>query len=306
MSQGLAYFLLLLGQFSIAVNVTVSKDALAFIPPYTLCGLRFLVSSILLGCFYLIKRPPLCDPRHPEGKLNKNDYLQLFGEALTGGFLFNILFYLGLDYTTATSTGIIASTLPAFIAVLAYFILKEQVSSKKWAAIALSMGGIAVLSIDNSLQTDSPSGSWLGDILILSAMLPEALYSIFSRNLKYRVTPLAAAFVANATTFVLLIPFMLPGWSETWAVMNAHIATMIFLGGAASFTFFWAWSVGLQTVPASTAALFGGILPVATASMAILFLGETFHLTDAFGMILVVGAIFLGSSQTQRAKRRAF
>ena len=53
--------------------------------------------------------------------------------------------------------------------------------------------------------------------------------------------------------------------------------------------------MGFNFISASTAAIFGGIMPVATAILAILFLGEEFHWYDSFGMLLVIASIVIGT-----------
>ena len=297
-----AYSLLGVAQFAVAVNVVTSKDALVHFPTYAFCGLRFFVSAFLLGCFFFASRTPLKDPRHPNGSLDRSDYGKLIGQALTGGFLFNVVFYFGLDHTTATSAGIIASTLPIFMALLALFLLREHISGPKWAAIAMSVLGIAVLASDNTAASGA-TGSWIGDALILFAMLPEAAYSIIARTLSGKVTPLGAAFVANALTALLLIPFMLPSLQQAWLAIDTKIMIQIVAAGLTSFVFFWAWGSALQTVPTSTAALFGGVMPVATAILAIVFLGEKLLLTNLLGMSLVLIAIFLGRDRPRQRLR---
>lgn len=301
------YSMLLLGQLAISLNVTVSKQALGVLNPYPLCGLRFFFSTSLLALLCLIKRPRLLDPRHPQGALQPYDYWQILGEGLSGGFFFNILYYFGLKFTTATSTGILSSTLPMFIAILAYFILKEHISRQKWIAITFSIIGVLALSVDNTPIDASPAGSWVGDSLVLAAMLPEAMYSIFSRNLKHRVTALPAALLANLLTFVMFIPFILWDWTFVITSLTEQpiLILLTFTGGFASAVFFWCWPVGLQYVPTSTAALFGGVLPVATAIMAFAFLGEDFHLSDAIGMAFVIGAILFGALEKTKVRENS-
>jgi drug/metabolite transporter (DMT)-like permease len=288
-----AYGLLLIAQLSYSVNVVISKDAMELIPVYSLCGLRYGMSTFLFLIFCLMRRPPLMDSRHPEGKLTSSDYTCLLAQGLSGGFIFNILFYLGLKSTTATSAGIISASLPAFMALFAFLFLKEQITGKKQIAIFLSMAGIVALSMDNTHEP-STAGTWMGDSLILLAMLPEALYTIFSSKVRGRVTTLAAATIANGITFLLFIPFILWEYQATWESLTPKILGIVALGGLASFLFFWCWSTALQTIPASTAGLFGGLLPVLTACMAVVFLGEWPQYTDFLGMGLVIFSIFLG------------
>ncbi|HRE33013.1 MAG TPA: EamA family transporter, partial [Candidatus Berkiella sp.] len=113
--------LLALAQAAIAVNVIVGKFVIeAQMPIFLFLGIRFLISGIILSVLMLLGRISLVSSRHPTKALEKKDWIFLLGQAMTGGFLFNYLFFRGIESTTATSAGIISSTLPAFLSIAAY------------------------------------------------------------------------------------------------------------------------------------------------------------------------------------------
>lgn len=298
MNQGVwyAYALLAMAQAAIAVNVVVGKFVIeADMPIFLFLGIRFLISSVLLSVMLLVGRTRILALTHPTGKLEKRDWGFLLAQAMTGGFLFNYLFFWGMESTTATSAGIISSTLPAFLAVSAYFLLNEKLSRFKLLGIVLAILGIIVISLDNGTDKDAITGSYWGDFLVLLAIFPEALYSIFNKYLSQRVTPLGSAFIVNWMIFILMLPLSLSTLSTV--VMNDfphYYWGLIAVGSLCGAFFYWAWGRGLQTVPASTAALFGGVLPVVTSLLGYFFLAERFGWYDFFGMLLVFASIAVG------------
>lgn len=136
-----AYLLLASAQASIAVNVVIGKYLIdEGMPTFLFLGTRFLISSVFLS-FLMMFNSKVLTGYHPTGKLQSIDWWFLLAQAFTGGFLFNYFFYWGVEYTTATSAGIISSSLPAILAIFAYYFLGEKLSYRKILAIFLPCRG---------------------------------------------------------------------------------------------------------------------------------------------------------------------
>lgn len=300
----LAYFLLTLGQIAIGVNVVAGKYLIDYMPVYSYLFIRFFTSALYLMILVGIMRESFVDERHPKGRLTKRDWTYLTLQALTGGFLFNALFYWGIQYTTAISAGIISSCLPAIIALCAFLILKEKLDRWKITGIALAMIGILIINWDNPKGSDRETGSFIGDFVVLLSMVPEALYSIFNKYTLKRVTPLGGAAIVNVLICLMLAPLGLEQWmTEGVGELTAHQWILLLMTGFASVFFFWFWSRGLMYVSASTAAIFTSVLPVSTTLMAWAFLKEQFGWYDGIGMIVVLSSIFIGTGFWRKKKK---
>jgi len=299
-----AYLLLASAQASIAINVVIGKYLIdEEMPTFLFLGVRFLISSLCLS-FLMLFRPGVTSLQHPSGKLHVIDWGFLLAQAFTGGFLFNYFFYWGIEYTTATSAGIISSTLPALVAIFAYLFLGEILNYRKIVAIFFAMLGIMVISLDNNAPGGA-SGSNFGDFLVLMAMFPEALYSIFSKYIGHRMTPLGSATIINWMIFLMILPF---AWLSLVDVDLSNFTWfswgLVALGGASSALFYWAWPKGLLVIPASSAAIFTGLLPVTTSFLGWYFLYEPFGKYDALGMFFVLVSLIMGAHWPSRLKQR--
>lgn len=293
----LAYGLLASAQAAIGVNVIAGKLVLDSGMPLSLfLCVRFLFSSLVLTLLVLITKSAFASIIHPTGKFHAKDWGFLLAQAFTGGFLFNYLFYRGLGYTTATSAGIISSTLPAMIAICAFLFLREKLNKAQLIAVLLAGLGILVINLDNVQALNAPKGSFFGDFLVLVAMLPEALYCIFNKYIGPRFTPLGSAMIVNWFIFLMMLPLGVVSFMENPSLDYAYM-TWIFvaLGGLCSAYFFWAWPKGMLIIFASTAAIFAGVMPVVTSFLGWRFLHEHFGWFDAIGMILVLSSIVIGT-----------
>lgn len=290
-----AYSLLASAQAGVAINVVIGKYLIDNeMPMFLFLGVRFLVSSVCLSILMLF-RPRIASLAHPTGKLHAIDWGFLLAQAFTGGFLFNYFFYWGIEFTTATSAGIISSSLPALLALFAYWFLGEALHFQKILAIVFAMLGIIVISLNNT-DPRGEGGSSFGDLLIFLAMIPEALYSIFSKFIGHRMTPLGSATITNWLIFLMMLPFTILSLQDfnivsfTWFNWG-----LIFLGGLSSAVFYWAWPKGLLVISASRAAIFTGLLPISTAFLSWYFLFEPFGAFDAVGMALVLISLVIGT-----------
>ena len=295
----LSYVCLAIGQIVIGCVVVLSKTALELMPVFIYLAARFLVSATGLTLSFAAGSRKWTLPTHPEGRLTRKDWALMILGGLCAGTLFNHFLLWGLKYTTATSAGIIGSALPAITVVSAVFFLKEKLSFSQLIAVLFAMLGIMLIGLNNPNDLDaigSPYGSLLGDFLILLSLFPEAWYSIINKFLSKRVTPLASAVVANIFTFITFIPFALYESRQfDWSTITPFSALIVVLAGLCSLLFYWLWPLGLRRISASTASLFGGLMPVSSCLLAIWFLGEKFHMYEGMGMILIFVSIWVGS-----------
>ncbi len=291
----IGYIVLALAQITLSVNVVVTKYLLDFMPMFWLLSCRFFMSSVLLFSVLKATSTPFTEALHPDGKLSKADWLYAVLQGIFAAFLFNLFFVWGLESTTATAAGIISSALPAITALSAVWLLKEKLNSPKIMGLILAILGILIINVDHIDAADSTTHTYFGDLLVLVAMFPEAWYSIVSRKVAGRMTPLAAAFIANLVGFVTLLPCALYSGPFDFEFCSSFEFGMLFLGALSSLIFFWAWGWGLTFITASTAAIFGGLLPVAISVLAIFFLGESLHWYDIVGIMFVISSIIVAT-----------
>ena len=303
----LGYLNLAFAQTVIGVNAVIGKYLADKVPLFTfICSRFFIGSVILLVAFKLSKADIIVRPTEAP-KLSKTEWRWLVAQALTGGLLFNFLFFEGLCFTTASSAGIIASTLPAMIAICAWFFLKESLSTRKILAIGFAIMGIGIINLDNSsvsaLGAVAEQGSFLGDGLILLAMFPEALFSIFGRLLGKRVQPLASAAIVTTICFLSTLPF---GVYDLLTQVDYGLSPfnigLIVLSGASTVIFYYCCNKGLAVVEAGISAVFGSLFPVSATILAWLFLDERLSWYDFTGMIVILISIVIGA-EIKRAGR---
>ena len=110
------YLLFCLGMILVGSSVVIGKELTFKLPIFFTMGVRFLFSIIIFYLIIKIKKDIF-------PKLEKKDYAMLFIQSATGIFLFNILLFYGLKFTSGVEAGIILSLSPAFAAIIAFLLL---------------------------------------------------------------------------------------------------------------------------------------------------------------------------------------
>ncbi len=114
------------------------------------------------------------------------------------------------------------------------------------------------------LEVDlASSRAWLGNLLLVGAVLCEAAYAVIGKKLTSALGPKRITALINLWGFALVTPL---GLWMAWGFDFAAVAPgswllLLFYALAASVWTVWLWMTGLKGVPASQAALVGvGVL----------------------------------------------
>lgn len=271
----------------VGINIALGKIIMAKIPVFLFSNIRFLISLLILV-------PMVIKGKATKFELNNKEKLYLFLQAFFGVFLFSIFILYGVRYTSVISAGIITSTTPAWIALIAFFFLKEKLSITKSISLGLAVAGIVLITVHGNNITISGS-SIFGNLLVLFAVISESLFTIFAKPLSTKIKPIQMATAVNLWGFIMFVPFSAHDLltksiniePKTWLLIIYYSLT-------ASVISFILWYRGVSKVPANIAGLFTVFMPISSAAVGILFLNENFTFMQTIGMILAIFAILIG------------
>ncbi|QRG65075.1 DMT family transporter [Brevibacillus choshinensis] len=293
----LAYIQLALSMALVGINISIGKEIVSHIPVFLFSELRFVIAMMILL--------PLLSMRGEwKSSWSREEGTVLFWQSFFGVFLFSICMLYGVKWTTATSAGIITSTVPACIALLSFWILKEKLQQNSMWAILLSVSGIGLITFTGESQETSAIGV-LGNLLVFLAVISEALFTIFAKRLSGRITPFQMTTAINGISFVLFLPLaIMEGLRFDWGSVPASVwLLVVYYAVTASVLSFFLWYKGVAKVEASKAGLFTGMMPISAALIAVLLLDEAFTWFHALGMLFVLVSIYIG---TLNIKKQAF
>jgi drug/metabolite transporter (DMT)-like permease len=270
MKRPLAYACLALSMSLVGSYVALSKPLTAALPVFLLAWLRFGIGALAMA--HWLKKPA------DELPMTRQTRGLVFLESFLGNFLFTICMLFGVSLTSAVSAGVIMAAIPAVVALLSWAFLRERITLRIAAAIVCAALGIGLLALAKHDPTTAVQGgrAWLGNLLVLGAVICEAAYAVIGKKLTGALSPRRITSLINLWGFALMTPM---GLYMAWGFPFTSVAPgiwllLVFYALAASVWTVWLWMTGLKSVPASQGGVFTVMLPVSAALVGVGVLGE--------------------------------
>jgi drug/metabolite transporter (DMT)-like permease len=279
---GIVDLVLLLTVLIWAANFSVAKAVLSHIPPLAFNTIRLVGASAILLGLTLFDRPRT---------MTRSDLPRMLLLALVGHTFYQFSFVFGLDRTTASNSALLIAMTPVVVALLGQATGEEKPSFLTWLGVAASVFG-AYLVIDGSSTT---GGSTFGDLLILTASVCWAIYTVGSKSLLPRIGALRLSAYTMTAGSLFFIPFGIPSlfrisYQEVpWSAWVGTVYSFVFALSAAYF--FWYYAV--SRIGATRTAIYSNLTPVAGLVIAWLTLGERVSWRQIVGAGVILGSIYL-------------
>lgn len=217
-------------------------------------------------------------------QLTGRDLLTLSGVGLVGVTLMSGLFHLAITYLPANIAALIFSCNPVFVVLFAAVFLSEKITLRKLSAVSICVAGIAVLACDRA-----DGISLTGLILMISATLAFALYTVFCKKIipRYGALPVTAFAALIGGTMLLPIALIVEG-APFAAYGLVDWAGMFYLATFGTAMGYFLYIYGIGHVGAGLGSMAFFLKPFAAALFAWLVLDEKFSTPE-----LVAGACIL-------------
>jgi drug/metabolite transporter (DMT)-like permease len=283
----LAYLALALSMALVGANVVIMKLLSASLPVFVVLCLRCTLAAAVLAPFAGLKALP--SPRA---------FANLGLQGLFGTLLYNAAVLSGLRLTGALQAGLVLATLPAVIAIGAVVFLRERLTPRQWAAVALAVIGIAAIS-----HARLAGGSLAGDALVFAGVCGEAGYMLLARRISGRVPLVQAVFFMQMASAILSLPMAIATWHAAHFTLGISLL-LVLHSLTASVLAMLLWYFGLKHITAGRAGLFTVFLPATATLLAILVLHEAFHRADLWGLLLMGASMLLAASRHKANRTR--
>jgi drug/metabolite transporter (DMT)-like permease len=281
--------------------VALSKPMVAALPVFLLAWLRFGIGALAMLTW--LRRPA------DEVPMTRRTRQLVFLESFLGNFLFSVCMLFGVSMTSAVAAGVIMAAIPAVVALLSWIFLKERISARIWMAIGCAALGIGLMALARpGAASDGAPGErmWLGNLLVVGAVLCEASYAVIGKRLTGVLGPKRISAIINLWGFALVTPMGL------WAALHFDFTSvrpgiwllLVFYALAASVWTVWLWMTGLRMVPAARAGVFTVMLPVSAALVGVLVLGETLTALQVVAFVLALAGVLLATVPLRSASPR--
>jgi drug/metabolite transporter (DMT)-like permease len=271
------------------LNLVAVKYLLNDLSPVNLILVRFITGSILLFLLLFFLEDVKVPPR---------DIWRLTLLGAVGVAFYQFLFTFALKYTSAVNVGILINMSPIYGGFLSSLIGYERFMKKRLLAVVAGFVGVYILMTKGDwsfFMHRQESGDTTGTVLAVIASLFWALYTILSKPLLEKHSPLkvtAYSMVAGSVLLGFFVPFFfeareLAHLSATgWTII---VFSIVFSTAVA----FFLWYRGVARIGASRTMIYQYCVPIFAAVAAYFILGEGLHFSQLIGGAIIFGSVWL-------------
>ncbi|MEJ5170203.1 MAG: DMT family transporter [Fimbriimonadales bacterium] len=303
MNPGLRLMAVLLGLNLLwAPTLLMAKVAQETFTPVGLAAVRWALFAAIMAALAL-RRPRWLPLALPNGW----DRVKSFAIGLGIVSAAHTLYYVGLGLSSSVETNVLNTLLPVFTAVLAFFLLRERVSPRRWVAILLGVIGAYVVVVGFGLPRLS-QGHTVGNLLYLAGVFCECLGMVLAARIILRSSGLGVLVFESAGVMVGTLSFALflqdpilraratPGWAEA--------ASLLYLAAVAGVFAFGVWYVLVEGAPVSLMMLSCLVQPPVAAWLGWALLDERLQPHTGVGAAVIALGLVIAASERSGSRVR--
>lgn len=289
---GNAYLVLALASLCWSGNHIMGRAIAGHVPPVAIATLRWLLAAAVLWPFVrhqVMRDWPLI--RQKPGTLV---FL-----ALIGGALFGTLQFVGLQYTAALNVSVMNSLAPVLIVAASAVLFHDRFTAGQAIGIAVSLAGVMVIITRLDPAVISGLAFNRGDLIIF---FNQGLWAVYSACLRLRppIHSISFMFVISLISGIAMVPAV--GWEiSTGYVLQPTLLTFAAIAFITLFSTiggFALWTRGVELIGPNRAGVFLHLIPVYSALLTGVLLGEPLMGYHVLGFALILGGVWLASRGT--------
>ena len=283
------YLLLALAALFWSGNHILGRAIGGHVPPIGISLVRWLIPTFVL---WPLARKHL----RRDWPLIRAHWIIMLWLGITGGALFTVLQYVGLQYTSALNVSVLNSLVPVLIIAAGSVLFQDRIGRRQIAGITASLVGVLIIITHGQFDTLRQLAFNSGDLIILLNMVVFAIYAAYLR-LRPQIHWLSFIFMLAVISSVSTMPFFI--WeSASGNAFQPTLLTAVAVGYVAVFPSvlaFAAWNRGVELIGANRSGPYLHLIPIFTAILASVLLGETLGAHHVAGFFLIIVGVGLAS-----------
>jgi drug/metabolite transporter (DMT)-like permease len=284
-------------------NFLIAKVALRHWRPGALASFRVITAAIFMAAVFAVWMRGSGAKSAAKQEMSGRDlaWLGLLGVLGVAGN--QMLFTIGLSYTTAGHSALIIGAGPITILLLSRIMKLELLTVNKLAGMLLCFTGVGVLALEKGI--DLHSSTLKGDVITWTGSLSFCLYTVLGKRFAAKFDTMVMNVWTYAAGALVALPLAAmearqQDWQAmTWQGWSGMLYMAVFASVTAYLIFYWA----LRHMAASRLAVFTYLQPVLVTGLGLSLLGERITPNLVWGGALVLAGVFLAERQRRAARR---
>lgn len=292
----LAYATAVLCWFLSAGVYIAAKWVSPEMPPWALCFWR-----LALACAMLL--PFVRSDYAAMGRLIRTRWLEVLFIGAIGMTFCQGMIYTGLNYTDATTAGIIMALSPMLTMVLARVLLNEPLGIYKGIGAVLALTGVVVIIARGDITALLGLQLNPGELWIVGSAFCWALYTVLQRRAGFGVGLLPLVVILLGAGALAALPFYV--WEmfsdDRFALHGNGLLALFYVAGPGGAVMYYLYNRSVDMLGAGPASMLLYLQTIFVAVLAYFFLNESLHDYDLVGAgFIVVGLLVTNLMKSKR------
>lgn len=269
-----------------AGNVIVSKMASGNISPLAITFYRLALAVAVMSLF-------LAGPAWKNRSIIKRSWPKIMILGFLSMAFYQCLSYWAADTSSATNMAIITALTPLLTMLVSSLVLREHPTMGMILGGTIALWGTAYL-ISGGAPSELVKGNYrIGDILMLSAALCYAFYSVLLRKWRIALPAWQSTYLQAISALAFMLPMFLLVPEGQAALNVATVPLILYAGILASVALPFFWIKGIEHLGPNRCSIFMNVLPVMTAGLAIVLLDERLMEFHVIGGGITLFGVFI-------------
>jgi drug/metabolite transporter (DMT)-like permease len=262
-------------------NFTVVKIAVRDIPELPFNALRLALAS---AAFLLTLAVREGVPR-----FTRAEWIRIVQLAVIGQVVYQLCFLGAVARTTVANSALIFAFTPIVVALLTAAMGHERIPATRWLGAVISLAGIYLVVGTGRTARASVAG----DLMAVGAMLCWAIYTVGSRPMLARRSPVAVTGYSMVLGTLLYLPIAAPDLYElNWSdVRLAAWVALVLSALLALYVSYMIWYTAVQSIGSTRTSVYSNVTPLVAMAVAAIWLGEPITARKLFGAAAVISGL---------------
>jgi len=278
----------------------ITKEALATLGAFELLALRFAVAAVIMTILLGL------------GLISVNYRGKPTRDLLVVCLLQPLLYFscetLGVRESASSTAGLVLGALPATVAILGAVVLKETLSGRQSAFLAMAVAGVAVIVLFGG-AVNGQAGSLRGLLFLLGAVASATFFNVLARRSSRSFSPVEMTYAmmwVGALCFgvvALVLGLADGGLAGPGGVLGrarSAWAGVLYLSLLSSVLGFFLVNLTLARLKASQSAVFANLTTVVAVAAGVFIRGEGFGIVQLLGSAMIVLGVWGTNADSRR------
>jgi len=277
-----------------AINYWISKDLVGSLNVIQLVSFRTIGAAIIFSIIFLIR---------PKQKVLLKDKLHLAIAGFFGIALNQILFFGGLQYTSAVDTATIHVSNPVIVLGLSIIFLKSRFTRTRLIGIVLgAIGALVLILYQKGFQIDTQSIK--GNLMILGNTTAYAIFLVMLKSLLKKYDTFTVMFWVYLFASLIIMPFGVVESinSNIISVIQNHAFSLFYIVVMITFLAYFLSTYSLRKLSPTVVSFYIYLQPVLAMIIAIILGEELPDIVKIVASLVIFTGVYMVSKERELEK----